>query len=177
MHLYGVSLILAGSSRFPVPSAMHITQHTDYALRVLIFLASNDHRLATIQEISERFQVSRAHLMKVVNQLIRNGFVEGLRGKGGGLRLARPAPDISVGDVIRKMETDLALVECFNEDSRCLLTASCQLKGVLAEALEAFFASLDRVSLAQILGPTQRQMLFMPRRGTQTDDTCPDAKL
>ena len=177
MHLYGVSLILAGSSRFPVPSAMHITQHTDYALRVLIFLASNDHRLATIQEISERFQVSRAHLMKVVNQLIRNGFVEGLRGKGGGLRLARPAPDISVGDVIRKMETDLALVECFNEDSRCLLTASCQLKGVLAEALEAFFASLDRVSLAQILGPTQRQMLFMPRRGTQTDDAGPDAKL
>lgn len=177
MHLYGVSLILAGPSRFPVPSAMHITQHTDYALRVLIFLASNDHRLATIQEISERFQVSRAHLMKVVNQLIRNGFVEGLRGKGGGLRLARPAPDISVGDVIRKMETDLALVECFNEDSRCLLTASCQLKGVLAEALEAFFASLDRVSLAQILGPTQRQMLFMPRRGTQTDDTGPDAKL
>ncbi len=82
---------------------MHITQHTDYALRVLIFLASNEHRLATIQEISERFEVSRSHLMKVVNQLIRNGWVEGLRGKGGGLRLARPASGIMVGEVVRKI--------------------------------------------------------------------------
>ncbi len=156
---------------------MHITQHTDYALRVLIFLASNEHRLATIQEISERFEVSRAHLMKVVNQLIRNGFVEGIRGKGGGLRLARPAPDIAVGDVIRKMETDLALVECFSENSRCLLTAGCQLKGVLAEALEAFFASLDRVPLSQILGPTQRQMLFVPRRTAALGDPSPESRL
>ena len=156
---------------------MHITQHTDYALRVLIFLASNEHRLATIQEISERFEVSRAHLMKVVNQLIRNGFVEGIRGKGGGLRLARPAPDIAVGDVIRKMETDLALVECFSENSRCLLTAGCQLKGVLADALEAFFASLDRVPLSQILGPTQRQMLFVPRRTAALGDPGPESRL
>jgi Rrf2 family transcriptional regulator, nitric oxide-sensitive transcriptional repressor len=156
---------------------MHITQHTDYALRVLIFLASNEHRLATIQEISERFEVSRAHLMKVVNQLIRNGFVEGIRGKGGGLRLARPAPDIAVGDVIRKMETDLALVECFSENSRCLLTADCQLKGVLADALEAFFASLDRVPLSQILGPTQRQMLFVPRRTAALGDPGPESRL
>jgi Rrf2 family transcriptional regulator, nitric oxide-sensitive transcriptional repressor len=165
-----MSLILKGSSRLSAPPAMHITQHTDYALRVLIFLASNEHRLATIQEISERFQVSRAHLMKVVNQLIRNGFVEGIRGKGGGLRLARPAPDIAVGDVIRKMETDLALVECFNEESRCLLTANCQLKGVLADALGAFFASLDRVPLSQILGPAQRQMLFVPRGSAALGD-------
>lgn len=155
---------------------MHITQHTDYALRVLIFLASNEHRLATIQEISERFDVSRTHLMKVVNQLIRNGFVEGLRGKGGGLRLARPAPDISVGDVVRKMEVDLALVECFHEESRCLLTTSCQLKGVLAGALEAFFASLDRVPLSQILGPTQRQLLFVPRPDTRVDNSGPETR-
>jgi Rrf2 family transcriptional regulator, nitric oxide-sensitive transcriptional repressor len=177
MHLYAMSPILKGSSRLPAPPAMHITQHTDYALRVLIFLASNEHRLATIQEISERFEVSRAHLMKVVNQLIRNGFVEGIRGKGGGLRLARPAPDIAVGDVIRKMETDLALVECFSENSRCLLTAGCQLKGVLAEALEAFFASLDRVPLSQILGPTQRQMLFVPRRTAALGDPGPESRL
>ena len=143
---------------------MHITLHTDYALRVLIYLASNDERLPTIQEISERFDVSRSHLMKVVNQLIRNGFVEGIRGKGGGLRLARPPADIGVGDVVRKMETDLSLVECFSDTSRCLLTASCKLRGVLDNALEAFFASLDKVSLAQLLGPAQRQILFMPQR-------------
>ncbi|MCK6375817.1 MAG: Rrf2 family transcriptional regulator, partial [Zoogloea sp.] len=92
---------------------MHITLHTDYALRVLIYLASNEERLPTIQEISARFDISRSHLMKVVNQLIRNGFVEGIRGKGGGLRLARPPAGIGIGDVVRKMETDLSLVECF----------------------------------------------------------------
>lgn len=143
---------------------MHITLHTDYALRVLIYLASNEERLPTIQEISERFDISRSHLMKVVNQLIRNGFVEGIRGKGGGLRLARPPADIGVGDVVRKMETDLALVECFSESSRCLLTSSCALRGVLDAALEAFFASLDKVVLAQLLGPAQRQILHVLQR-------------
>ncbi|WP_153160684.1 Rrf2 family transcriptional regulator [Zoogloea sp. 1C4] len=143
---------------------MHITLHTDYALRVLIYLASNDERLPTIQEISERFDISRSHLMKVVNQLIRNGFVEGIRGKGGGLRLARPPAGIGIGDVVRKMETDLSLVECFTDTSRCLLTSSCKLRGVLDDALEAFFASLDKVTLAQLLGPAQRQILFMPQR-------------
>ncbi|WP_374261641.1 Rrf2 family transcriptional regulator [Zoogloea sp.] len=145
---------------------MHITHHTDYALRVLIFLAANAHRLATIQEISERFEVSRTHLMKVVNQLIRNGFVEGLRGKGGGLRLAQPARSIFLGEVVRKMESDLALVECFTTDSGCLLTGSCRLKGALAGALEAFLASLDRVSLADMLGPEQQRILFVSQRAT-----------
>lgn len=144
--------------------AMHITQHTDYALRVLIFLASNEHRLPTIQEISERFEISRSHLMKVVNQLIRNGFVEGIRGKGGGLRLARPPAEIWIGEVVRKMEVDLALVECFTEGSRCLLTSRCRLKGVFDVALEAFFKSLDTVSLAEVLGPAQREILHVLTR-------------
>jgi len=143
---------------------MHITQHTDYALRVLIFLASNEHRLPTIKEISERFEVSRSHLMKVVNQLIRNGFVEGVRGKGGGLRLARPASEILVGEVVRRMETDFALVECFGDGSRCLLTSHCRLRGVLADALEAFLASLDKVPLSAVLSPSQRQLLHVLKR-------------
>lgn len=143
---------------------MHITQHTDYALRVLIFLASNEHRLATIQEISERFEISRSHLMKVVNQLIRKGFVEGVRGKGGGLRLARPVSEIMIGEVVRKMETDLALVECFSEANHCLLTPACLLKGVFATALGAFLSSLDQVSLAQVLTPAQRDLLHVLKR-------------
>ena len=143
---------------------MHITLHTDYALRVLIYLASNDERLPTIQEISARFDISRSHLMKVVNQLIRNGFVEGIRGKGGGLRLARPPAEIGVGDVVRKMETDLALVDCFTGSRSCLLSSSCRLRGVLDNALGAFLASLDRVSLADLLGPAQHEILFMPQR-------------
>lgn len=141
---------------------MHITQHTDYALRVLIYLGANDHRLATIQEISERFDVSRSHLMKVVNQLIRHGYVEGLRGKGGGLRLSRPAAQIGVGKVVRHMEHDLALAECFETDSQCLLTGSCQLRGALSDALDAFLASLDRVTLADLVSPKQQRILYVP---------------
>lgn len=140
---------------------MHITLHTDYALRVLIFLASNEGRLSTIQEIAGRFDISRSHLMKVVNQLIHNGFVEGVRGKGGGLRLARRPADIRVGEVVRQMETGLRLVECFSDASRCLLTTSCHLRGVLDEALEAFFASLNRSTLADLLGPAQHEMLHV----------------
>lgn len=143
---------------------MHITQHTDYALRVLIYLACNEQRLVTIQEIAERFEISRSHLMKVVNQLIRNGFVEGLRGKGGGVRLSRPPGEIAVGHVVRRMEADLALVECFHESSRCLLTATCRLKGALGNALEAFFGSLDRVPLSELLGPEQHTLLHVLKR-------------
>ncbi|WP_373974968.1 Rrf2 family transcriptional regulator [Chitinibacter sp. SCUT-21] len=143
---------------------MHITQHTDYALRVLIYLAANQERLVTIQEISERFQVSRSHMMKVVNQLIRHGYVNGLRGKGGGIRLAVPAAQIGVGQVVRHMESDLELVECFGSSSQCLLTGNCRLRGALGNALNAFLASLDQVTVADLLTPAEQSILFFPSR-------------
>ncbi|WP_332669929.1 Rrf2 family transcriptional regulator [Aromatoleum sp.] len=142
---------------------MHITQHTDYALRVLIYLAANTDRLVTIAEVSQRFDISRSHLMKVANQLVREGFVDGLRGKGGGLRLARPAAQIAIGAVVRRMERGMELVECFGHDSNCLLTPNCKLKGVLATALEAFLHSLDRVSLAEVLEAPQRELLYLAK--------------
>lgn len=142
---------------------MHITQHTDYALRVLIYLGSNPDRLATIQEISERFSVSRSHLMKVVNQLIRAGFVDGVRGKGGGLRLPRAATAIGIGDVVRRMERDMALVECFGQKSTCPLNPECRLKGALSDALNAFLASLDQVSLADLVGTREMRLLKASR--------------
>ena len=80
------------------------------------------------------------------------------------MRLARPPQQIAVGDVVRKMESDLALVECFTDKSRCLLTATCQLKGVLGAALEAFFASLDKVPLSEVMGPSQRALLHVLKR-------------
>ncbi len=89
---------------------MRITQHTDYALRVLMYVGSNAARLVTIAEIAERFGISRAHLMKVVNRLVRAGFLEGRRGKGGGLRLAQAPAGIRIGDVFRAMEVDLRLI-------------------------------------------------------------------
>ena len=144
---------------------MHLTQHTDYALRMLIYLGANTERLVTIAEVSERFDVSRSHLMKVANQLVRDGFVEGLRGKGGGLRLARAAADINIGDVVRCMERGMQLVECFGSESQCLLTPNCRLKGVLGKALEAFLATLDGYSLADLLDAPQRSLLQLAPRG------------
>jgi Rrf2 family nitric oxide-sensitive transcriptional repressor len=138
---------------------MHLTHHTDYALRVLIYLGNNLDRLVTIAEISARLDVSRSHLMKVANELIRGGFVEGLRGKGGGLRLAREPEQIVVGEVVRRMERNRDIVECFGPQNKCLLTPACRLKGVLAGALDAFLAVLDKVTLVDLLHPEQEGLV------------------
>lgn len=143
---------------------MHITQHTDYALRVLIYLGTNTDRLVTIREISERFDVSNSHLMKVVNQLIREKFVEGVRGKGGGLRLGCAAGAIVVGDVVRRLEHDMELVECFGEGCSCLLDPDCKLKSTLANALRAFLQVLDQVTLSDLLGAPETKLLQVIRR-------------
>lgn len=140
---------------------MHITQHTDYALRVLMFLAANEHRRPTIKEISDTFGISRNHLMKVVNALIREGFVHGMRGRGGGLRLAQPPTQIRLGTVVRVMEPGMNLVECFGTGGGCLLQPGCRLTGVLSRALEAFMAQLDASTLADIVGPRQHQVMFV----------------
>jgi len=140
---------------------MHITQHTDYALRVLMFLAANEHRRPTIKEISDTFGISRNHLMKVVNALIREGFVQGMRGRGGGLRLAQPPAQIRIGTVVRVMEPGMNLVECFGTGGECLLQPGCRLTGVLSRALEAFMAQLDASTLADIVGPRQHQVMFV----------------
>lgn len=142
---------------------MYITQHTDYALRALIYLGTNAERLVTIQEISERFAVSRNHLMKVVNALIRAGFVEGVRGKGGGLRLARAPGEIIVGAVVRQMEPGMCLVECFGSGCQCILDPDCKLKVGLARALAAFLQVLDEMTLADLVGKSERSILkFLP---------------
>lgn len=143
---------------------MRLTSFSDYNLRVLMYLALYPDELVTIQQIAAAYDISVNNLMKVVQHLAKQGDVTALRGKGGGLRLARPPQQIAVGDVVRRMETDLALVECFHETSRCLLTSTCQLKGVLGAALEAFFASLDKVALSEVLGPSQRALLHVLKR-------------
>ncbi|NQD37900.1 Rrf2 family transcriptional regulator [Permianibacter sp. IMCC34836] len=140
---------------------MRITQYTDYALRVLIYLGLQPDRLATIGEIAERYAISRSHLMKVVNQLVQEGFVEGVRGKGGGIRLALPAGEIRVGDVVRKIEPDLILVECFGPGNHCVITPACDLKRALYEALQAFLKVLDSYTLADFLGKQRGPLLSL----------------
>lgn len=136
---------------------MRLNLQSDYALRLLMQLAMNPERLVTIAEVSDRFGISRNHLMKVAHLLGREKFLETVRGRAGGLRLARPSQDISVGDVVRRMEADFAIVECFpGGGGGCLITSGCRLKGVLHEALEAFLSVLDRSTLADLTRKNSR---------------------
>ncbi len=132
---------------------MRLTLLTDYALRLLIHLAQHPQRVCTIAEIAGRYDVSQAHLMKVTHQLGRAGWIITTRGKGGGMRLARAPQDIRVGEVVRSMEPDFFIVECFSSGSSCSLTGSCQLTGVMDGALRQFIDHLDRHTLADLLPP------------------------
>lgn len=132
---------------------MQLTQYTDYSLRVLIYLSQKPvQELATITEISEFYGISRNHLVKVVHSLSLNGFVETLRGKNGGIRLARPADKIGIGDVVRSTEPNFDLAECFNQESNnCIITPACSLKGILNDARRNFIATLDQYTLADTI--------------------------
>ena len=133
---------------------MRLTHYTDYSLRVLMYLALHPEQRPTIAEIAGRYGISKAHLMKVVYQLGLAGYVETSRGKGGGLRLARPPSDIPIGEVVRRTETDMALVACFDSEAApgCVITPACRLRGKLHEARAAFLKVLDDCTLEQVLG-------------------------
>ena len=128
---------------------MRLTSFTDYGLRVLMRLAGAPDRMFTTDQIATEFVVSRNHLTKVVQDLVRCGYVTSQRGKGGGLRLARAAQDIRLGDVIGHLEQDSALVECFRADGGvCVLTPNCRLKHRLYAARLAFLAAMNTTTLA-----------------------------
>jgi Rrf2 family nitric oxide-sensitive transcriptional repressor len=127
---------------------MRLTRYTDYALRVLIYLAQHPDRLCAIPEIAGAYAVSQNHLTKVAYDLGKAGFVESERGRFGGVRLARPAAEISVGAVVRAMEGEECLADC---DS-CVIAAHCSLSVALDDAHEAFLSSLDKVSIAAVMG-------------------------
>lgn len=135
---------------------MRLTNFTDYTLRALIYLALTEGRLATIAEISEHYDISEAHLMKVVHHLGIAGDVETIRGKGGGLRLARGPETINVGEIVRRTEPDLALVPCFCEDGACVIEPDCVLRKALQSALAAFLAQLDGYTLADLVVPRRK---------------------
>lgn len=130
---------------------MRLTTYTDYSLRVLMRLALTPGQLTTIAEIAATYGISEHHLMKVVHHLGLAGYVETTRGRGGGMKLAKNAADIKVGEVVRRMEPDLELVACFRADERCAISPACTLAAVLGDALEAFLAVLDRYTLADLV--------------------------
>jgi Rrf2 family nitric oxide-sensitive transcriptional repressor len=132
---------------------MRLTLHTDYALRLLTLLAMEQDGLHTIEEVARRYGISRNHLMKVTQTLAQFGYLESVRGRGGGIRLGRPAEEINLGAVVRATEDGFALVECFDrERNTCVIASACGLRGPLDEALRAFLAVLDRYSLSDLVG-------------------------
>lgn len=131
---------------------MRLKSYTDYALRVLMHLAARPDRLASISEIARTYRISHNHLMKVVHDLRKEGFLDAVRGRSGGVRLARPASEISVGDVVRHTEGTFDLVDC----GSCVIAPACSLTGALHEARRAFMAVLDGYSLADLVADRQR---------------------
>lgn len=138
---------------------MHITRYTDYSLRVLVYLAACGDRLVTIQDVADAYGISKNHLMKVVHQLNLKGYIETVRGKNGGMRLRRQPDSINIGDLVRDTEPDFNLVECFSANNQCCITPVCGLQSMLQDALQAFLATLDAYTLADVVRQPQQSQL------------------
>ncbi len=124
---------------------MHLTRFSEYSLRVLIYLAPDQERLVTIGEIATAYGISHQHLVKVVHNLARHGYVHTVRGKGGGVRLAKPLESVNVGELVRKTEANLNVVDC--EGTFCPIRQGCQLLTIFEEARDSFLGVLDRYTL------------------------------
>jgi len=130
---------------------MKLTFYADYSLRLLMYCAIRRDELVTIQEVADAYGISKNHLMKVAYELGRKGYLETVRGRGGGLRLAHPPEKIGLGDVVRKVEEDFTMVECFDpKANQCVITGPCRLRGALSRALKAYLAVLDEYTLADL---------------------------
>lgn len=134
---------------------MRLTSFTDYCLRTLMFVALKGDTLSTIDEIAERYSINRNHLVKVVFRLSQLGYLSTLRGKGGGIRLARDPAKMNLGQLIRQTEEDFALVECFDERCQCVIEPACVLRKALRTAFSAFFEVLDGYTLADLVKPSR----------------------
>lgn len=136
---------------------MKLTTFSDYTLRVLMFLALNRDRLATIPEIAAAYEISENHLMKVVHQLALSGVIESVRGKGGGIRLAREPEEIRLGQIVRSSENSAPIVECMSDDGgTCCIAPACKLKGILARAFSSLYSTLDEYTLADLVNAPRK---------------------
>jgi Rrf2 family nitric oxide-sensitive transcriptional repressor len=131
---------------------LQLTLHADYSLRVLLYLAEHPETVSSTEEIAVFYGISRHHLVRVVQTLNANSFVRVATGRGGGAVLARSPSEINLGDVVRKTEPGFRIVECFEpETNTCGIVSDCRLRGALSEALQAFFRTLDRYTLADLV--------------------------
>ncbi len=130
---------------------MQLTTFTDYSMRVMMYLGLQHGRLATISEIAQAYAISENHLTKVVHNLALGGYVETVRGKGGGLKLVRDPNTVNVGEMIRALEGESGLLPCLNAEGECCIQITCKLMAILREAQTAMFAVLDKYTLADLL--------------------------
>lgn len=128
---------------------MHLTKFTDNSLRVLIYVALHPERKVNISEIAEKCDVPRNHLVKVIHSMSTKGLLETTRGKGGGVRLSKPADEITVGEVVRQMEGNLNIIECF--EPKCPIVPRCKLRGVLDEARDSFMSTLEKFTISDLI--------------------------
>lgn len=129
---------------------MRLTLQTDYALRILMALGQANGRIVSVDELSKSFQVSKNHLMKTAQALIAAGFVASVRGRSGGIKLARPAHEINIGDVVAAIEPDFYMAECFHK-ATCTFLPACKLRGLLAQARTNFLQTLGSQMLSEII--------------------------
>ncbi|MCR6630748.1 MAG: Rrf2 family transcriptional regulator [Magnetospirillum sp.] len=142
---------------------MRLTLHTDYALRVLVHVGLRDGDLVTISEIADCYGISKNHLTKVVHQLGRGGYLETVRGKYGGVRLLVQPEDVRLGEFVRRTEEDFALARCMRadigcNDETCLMQGGCIARVAFGQGLAAFFAALDRYTLADMIAAEGRRL-------------------
>ena len=132
---------------------MRLSFYSDYSLRLLMYLAIREDALVTIQDVADVYGISKNHLTKVAYDLGSSGFLHTVRGRNGGIRLAKSPAEIGLGDVLRVTEPDLGQVECFEaKTNKCVISGPCRLKGVLASARQAYFNVLDQYTLADLTG-------------------------
>lgn len=144
---------------------MRLTAYSDYSLRLLMYLAVRPERLSTIEEVARAYSISTNHLTKVVHQLGQVGFVETVRGRGGGIRLGKPSEKIDVGEVLRHTEPDMDIVPCFDiSNQECPLRRACKLKTALKRARSAFLQVLDEYTVADLTSAPEglRSSLGLP---------------
>lgn len=149
---------------------MHLTSHTDYSLRLLIYLQTFAPEGASVRQVAEAYGISTNHLAKVAQRLTQLGWIAGRRGRGGGLTLEPIAAELKLGQVIRTLEPSNALAECHTATSSCPIEPVCQLKSILSEAQEAFFASLDQYTLGDLAEQRLQliPLLAPPSRGAES---------
>jgi Rrf2 family transcriptional regulator, nitric oxide-sensitive transcriptional repressor len=165
--------------RLATLALMKLTDYTDYALRVMLYLAVRGDGLATIQDISDAYGISKNHLMKVVQRLGELGWVETIRGRNGGLRLFEASLQLSVGAVVRATENDFAFVSCLAEERgperACVIEPQCRLRHVFHAARGAFLAELDRHTLAELTQPAEPLAALLGLRPVRLDASSADA--